>query len=80
MESPTHACLTLSVSALTVTRTLSLEFSATDPLGLNPPGWGDSELGGIYREAFSGLHRNVLQVSGTFRLVRVSRVAALNGG
>jgi hypothetical protein len=66
--------------ALTVTRTLSLEFSATDPLGLNPPGWGDSELGGIYREAFSGLHRNVLQVSGTFRLVRVSRVAALNGG
>jgi len=65
---------------MTVTRTLSLEFSATDPLGLNPPGWGDSELGGVYRETITGLHRSTIQIRGNFRLVRVARAAALNDG
>jgi hypothetical protein len=64
--------------SLTVTRSLSLQFTATDPLGLNPPGFGDAELGGNYREAISGLHRDVIQVTGTFRLVRVSRAAEVN--
>jgi hypothetical protein len=45
---------------------------------LNPPGFGDAELGGNYREAISGLHRDVIQVTGTFRLVRVSRAAEVN--
>jgi hypothetical protein len=69
--------LTEGKESFTVTRSLSLEFTATDPLGLNP-GWGDTEMGGIYRETISGLHRSVIQVSGTFRLVRVLPVAALN--
>jgi hypothetical protein len=64
--------------SFTVTRAISLEFTATDPMGLNPPSWGDSELGGVYRETFTGLHRHPIQVSGTFRLVRTSRAAALN--
>jgi hypothetical protein len=64
--------------AFSVARTLSLEFTATDPLGLSPPGWGDTELGGNYRETIAGLHRSAIHVSGSFRLVRVLTVAALN--
>jgi hypothetical protein len=64
--------------AFTVVRSLSLEFTPGDPLGLNPPGWGDAELGGNYRETISGLHRSALHVSGSFRLVRVLTAPALN--
>jgi len=66
--------------AFTVTRAIAFEFTGNDPLGLVPPGWGDSELGGVYRETITGLHRNTIQIRGTFRLVRASRVAALNDG
>ena len=64
--------------AFTVTRSLSLEFSSTDPLGVNPPGWGTTELGGVYRETISGLHRHAIHANGSFRLVRVLSVTALN--
>jgi hypothetical protein len=64
--------------AFTVTRALSLAFTAKDPLGFNPPGWGDTELGGTYRETINGLHRSAIQASGNFRLVRVLATAALN--
>jgi hypothetical protein len=66
--------------SFTVTRTIALEFTDNDPLGLTPPGWGDSEFGGVYRETITGLHRNTIHLRGNFRLVRASRVAALNGG
>jgi hypothetical protein len=64
--------------SFSVTRSLSLEFAATDPAGLNPPGWGETELGGTYHETITGIHRSAIQVSGNFRLVRVSSAAALN--
>jgi hypothetical protein len=64
--------------SFSVARTVSLEFTPADPLGMNPPGWNDSEIGGVYRETIAGLHRNAIQVSGNFRLVRVTRTAALN--
>ena len=64
--------------SFTVIRQISLDFTGTDPLGLNPPGWGESEIGGIYRETFTGLHRSAIQISGTFRLVKVVRVPDLN--
>jgi hypothetical protein len=64
--------------AFTVSRSVSLEFAETDPWGLNPPGWGETELGGTYRETIQGLHRRVVNVSGNFRLVRVLPAAALN--
>ena len=59
-------------------RAVSLEFTAADPLGLNPPGWGATEVGGIYRETITGLHRSVIQASGNFRLVRVLTTPTLN--
>jgi hypothetical protein len=64
--------------SFTINRTVALEFTDTDPLGLNPPGWGDTELGGSYGETMTGLHRSPIHISGTFRLVRVARVGALN--
>jgi len=64
--------------SFTVTRSLALEFTTEDPLGLNPPGWGDTELGGTYRETMTGLHRNSIRIAGNFRLVRVARVGTLN--
>jgi len=64
--------------AFTVTRTLSLQFTAADPLGLNPPGWGATELGGNYRETIVGLHRSAIHASGSFRLVRVLSAPTLN--
>jgi hypothetical protein len=64
--------------SFTVARAASFEFTANDPLGLNPPGWGATEVGGIYRETITGLHRNVLQASGNFRLVRVLSTPTLN--
>ena len=68
----------LGVSAMTVSRALTLQFTATDPTGLNPPNWGSTELGGIYRETITGLHRSAINVSGNFRLVRVLTAPALN--
>jgi hypothetical protein len=61
-----------------VVRAVTLEFGAVDPLGVHPPGWGNTELGGTYRETISGLHRQPIQISGAFRLVRASRTAQLN--
>jgi hypothetical protein len=64
--------------AFTVARAVSLEFTANDPLGLNPPGWGATEVGGIYRETITGLHRSAVHTSGNFRLVRVLAAPSLN--
>lgn len=64
--------------SFSVTRAVSLEFTANDPLGLNPPGWGSTEVGGNYRETITGLHRSVIQAAGTFRLVRVLSAPTLN--
>jgi hypothetical protein len=61
-----------------VTRNITLSFGSTDPLGLHPPGWGQSELGGAYTETLTGLHRHPLHVAGTFRLVRVAMAPVLN--
>ena len=50
------------------TRALTLTFEASDPEGLNLPGWGDTLLGGTYQETLSGVHRQDIYTSGTFRL------------
>ena len=66
------------VESYDIHRDVRLEFLANDPSGLNPPGWQDLELGGNYREAVSGVHRDTINVFGGFRLRRVSTVAILN--
>ena len=68
------------VESFTVTRQIQLQFTATDPDGLTMAGWGDNQLGGIYRETIRGLHKSTLYVQGTFRLQQASRVGILNDG
>jgi hypothetical protein len=64
--------------AFTVSRTLQLQFSATDPDGLAIPGWGDDQVGGAYEETITGLLSEPVKIAGIFRLQRVSFVSVLN--
>jgi len=64
--------------APTVTRMISLEFTADDPDRLQIAGWGSSQLGGIYRETVQGLHKAPLYVEGTFRIHLSSDIPTLN--
>ena len=61
-----------------VTRNITMDFTAGAPSGPTPTTWGDSEMGGVYRETISGLHRTPINLGGTFRLVRAARGALLN--
>lgn len=70
--------LNYSPEAYEVTRNVLFVFDEVDPSGENPPGWGDSVLGGTYFEEMTGVHRNTIYVGGTFRLERVSGVTELN--
>jgi hypothetical protein len=63
-----------------IDRQITLEFTATDPEQSTMPGWGDTHLGGIYRESVTGLHTRTIHASGTFRVTRVSRIDVLNDG
>lgn len=54
-----------------INRQITLQFQATDPEDLRFSGWGDSIVGGTYSETITGLHRNPVKVSGTFRLTHV---------
>jgi hypothetical protein len=64
--------------AFSIHRHMELQFSETDPLGQNPPDWGDTVVGGTYRETLTGLHRNDIVSQGTFRLRRVADMSVLN--
>jgi hypothetical protein len=65
-------------SGYDITRRIELEFTTTDPEGVNPPDWGYSVAGGIYRETISGVHKKEISVQGTFRLRLASFVDTLN--
>ncbi len=64
--------------AFQVVRNVELVFTAVDPTGNSAPGWGDSIMGGTFAETITGLHRNPIFTSGTFRLTRASAVTVLN--
>jgi hypothetical protein len=66
--------------SFTFTRQISLEFTSADPEGLRLPGWGDTQIGGTYRETMQGVHRKPILLQGIFRLSRASRVPILNDG
>ncbi len=63
-----------------ISRNVELSFSATDPAGavLSSTEYGDSIIGGTYRETIIGLHKTNLIVTGTFRLTRVNNSPVLN--
>ena len=50
----------------------------TDPTQFSNADYGYSVIGGTYRETITGLHRDPLVTSGTFRLTRVANTGTLN--
>ena len=66
--------------SFTVRRIVQMQFTASDPEGLNLAGWGDNQIGGIYWETITGLHKDTIYVQGSFRLHHASRVGVLNDG
>jgi len=65
------------VQAFTVTRTMTLAFSSTPVDGATQAGWGDTLVGGVYREALDGLYHETLNVQGTYVLKFVSPITTL---
>ena len=66
------------LESFTVQRALSLKFTPVDPEGLATSRWGDSQVGGEYRETITGLHKVPIVVRGVFRLNRVSLIPYLD--
>ena len=67
-----------AMEAFAVTRHIALAFEATPPDGPAVPDFGYGEMGGGYSEIITGIHKNPIHASGTFRLTRVSRISELN--
>jgi len=67
-----------ATEAYTTTRQIRLDFAASPPDGPAVPDFGYNEMGGTYSETITGIHKNAIYVSGTFRLTRVSLIAELN--
>jgi hypothetical protein len=67
------------VESYNTTRQIELLFGSSPPAG-NPavPDFGHNEMGGVYRENITGIHKHAIHLSGTFRLSRVSPIAQLN--
>ncbi|NIP26400.1 MAG: hypothetical protein GWN67_18750, partial [Phycisphaerae bacterium] len=63
-----------------VTRNIALEFTSNVAGASFMPGWGDTDVGGVYREVLTGLHKKEIHVKGTFRLHRISQIGQLNDG
>ena len=61
-----------------VTRQITFQFTASDPANTTVAGWGDNQLGGIYSEMITGLHKNPIYTQGSFRIYRASTVDVLN--
>ncbi len=77
-KSPAGAALAAGVESYQVVRTCAFTFTTTPPgSSTTPAGWGSSVIGGTYRETITGLHRQTLQVDGTFELRRASEDGVL---
>jgi hypothetical protein len=60
-----------------ISRAVTFTLAATPPEGVSPIGYGGSVIAGTYAEVISGLHKETLQVAGTFTLNRVSEIGTL---
>jgi hypothetical protein len=69
-------------ATFTVERTITLTFQDQDAdgnniVGSNGLGWGSLDMGGVYEETISGIHKDSLSIKGTFLLHRVSEKGSL---
>ena len=64
--------------SFTINRNCQFTFTSSSPDGNYVAGWGTTMFGGTYLESISGMHKQVLQVRGTFRMQRLSEIAAID--
>jgi hypothetical protein len=66
------------VESYDIARTATFTFTAAPPSGSTATlGWGSSVIGGTFREVLSGLHKDSIEVNGTFELRRASEIPTL---
>ena len=65
------------VESHTITRTVNFEFLATPPAGTSALGWGSTVLGGNYSETVGGLHKQPIQLTGSFTFRRISEIGSI---
>jgi len=80
---PDHDNLNASFSAFQqeaypVTRQIQMTLTPVDPTQFSNADYGYTVIGGTYRETITGLHKDALVTSGTFRLTRVANTGVLN--
>lgn len=84
-KSASGAALTAGQESYNVSREVTFTFTASPPEGSIITGWGSSVIGGNYAETIQGLSKDTLgvgtgdgiQLSGTFKLRRVSEIGEL---
>ena len=76
----TNVLLGPGMESYDVTREIELQFTDQDPEGLSTVDWGDGQVGGIWRETYTGLRHEDLHVEGVFRLRQTAKVGVLNDG
>ena len=67
--------------AFQVTREMEFSFSTHNPAYpdlADPPSWGVQDMGGVFRESITGLHKNAIFMEGEFRIRRVAATSVLN--
>jgi len=67
-----------AAESYTLTRQVEMDIASSPPAGPAVPDYGFNELAGNYRETITGLHKNPIHISGTFRLRRASYIPELN--
>ena len=58
-------------------RAVTFDISATAPAGVSATGYGASVIAGNYTEVLTGLRKDSITVTGTFKLQRVSEIGVL---
>jgi hypothetical protein len=76
-RSPTGVLLSAGTESANISRAFTLAFTADAP-GTSPgSGWGGNAIGGTYSETLTGLSRQPVTITGTFRLQKASSISSL---
>jgi len=76
-RSATGTALPAGRESANITRHLSLTFTADPPGATAGTGWGGNAIGGTYSETLTGLSKNPVTITGTFRLQKASSIPTL---
>lgn len=84
LDPTTGTVLPDGVESFSISRQIELRFTNQEQLRTTNapiaymPGFGDTRVGGTYREVITGVHRRAIRLGGTFTLQRAVSVGRLN--